>query len=172
MLKRCVLKSQGLIKSTIFTAAWPRDSSRNSTLIMAECTVAILHLPLLFHYCSSTPQTPRYGEGKATWLALHCLFHLAAWGPLEWLSTGLGTSSVNSEKNRHIGRLWTSPYILGLLKKTHPFLFGVDGSSHEAFWLCFTNIRCHWEVSEGFSHLYQLQILNQCYSKLLKIPNM
>lgn len=44
------------------------------------------------------PQPLRYGEGKATWPALHCLFHLAAQGPLEWLSSGLGTSSINSEK--------------------------------------------------------------------------
>lgn len=54
-------------------------------------------------------------------------------------SGGLGTSSINSEESHSQAMV---PVLLELPKKTFPFLFGADGSSHEGSWLCITTTRC------------------------------
>lgn len=133
-----------LMKSTIFTASLPW----NSTLIMAEeCTVPNLHSAKLLHHCSWIPHV--IGEGKATWLALQCLCPLAAQGLLEWPSSGLETSSFNSKKEKSTEPDHGPVLIHSLEQRAFPM---------RALVICFTTSTWHWEMSEGFSHLCQLQI--------------
>lgn len=174
MLKWYILLGQGLIKSVIFTAASPRDSLWNSTLIMAKGSN--LHSLKRFHHCSNPPKSPGVGGeewGWTTWVVLQCLFLSAAQGPLEWPSSGLGASSINNKKKKQTqSQAMDQSLYFGVRGENPPF------SVWTRWLLPFRAFEYALSLpdvtgrSEGFSHFTNFRyFLNQCDSKLLKMRN-
>lgn len=174
MLKWYILLGQGLIKSVIFTAASPRDSLWNSTLIMAKGSN--LHSLKRFHHCSNPPKSPGVGGeewGWTTWVVLQCLFLSAAQGPLEWPSSGLGASSINNKKKKTSTEPGYGPVLIFWSSWRKPSIFSLDQMAPPirafVYALPLPDVTGR---SEGFSHFTNFRyFLNQCDSKLLKMRN-